>query len=163
MSDPISANHVVGIHYTLRDDKKEVLDSSEGQDPLLYLHGHSQIVPGLENALAGKKVGDKLSVSITPADGYGEYDPKLTSVVERNQFPNQAQLEVGALFEFSNAKGHPVVVRVAELKGDSVTVDANHPLAGQNLHFEVEIVSLRAATQSELEHGHAHDGDGHHH
>lgn len=163
MTDIISANHVVGIHYTLRDDNKEVLDSSEGQEPLLYLHGHSQIVPGLENALAGKKLGDKLSVSISPQDGYGEYDPKLTSVADRKQFPNQAQLEVGALFEFSNAQGHPVVVRVTALEGESVTVDANHPLAGQNLHFDVEIVSLRAATESELEHGHAHGGDGHHH
>ncbi|NDC38328.1 MAG: peptidylprolyl isomerase [Proteobacteria bacterium] len=163
MSDTISANHVVGIHYTLRDDKKEVLDSSEGQEPLLYLHGHSQIVPGLENALTGKKLGEKLSVSISPQDGYGEYDPKLTSVAQRQQFPNQAQLEVGALFEFSNAQGHPVVVRVTELEGDSVTVDANHPLAGQNLHFDVEIVSIRPATKSELDHGHAHEGDGHHH
>jgi FKBP-type peptidyl-prolyl cis-trans isomerase SlyD len=99
MTDTISDNRVVGIHYTLRSDSKEVLDSSEGQEPLLYLHGHSQIVPGLENALVGKKLGDKLNVSISPDDGYGEYDPRLTSVVDKKQFPQQAQLEVGALFE----------------------------------------------------------------
>jgi FKBP-type peptidyl-prolyl cis-trans isomerase SlyD len=163
MTDTISDNRVVGIHYTLRSDSKEVLDSSEGQEPLLYLHGHSQIVPGLENALVGKKLGDKLNVSISPDDGYGEYDPRLTSVVDKKQFPQQAQLEVGALFEFSNAQGQPVVVRITELQGETVTVDANHPLAGQNLHFDVEVVLVREATKEELDHGHAHSGDGHDH
>ena len=163
MSGIIEANQVVGIHYTLRDDGKEVLDSSEGQDPLLYLHGHGQIVAGLEKALSGKKVGDKMDVTVTPEDGYGEYDPKLTSEVQKKQFPNQARLEVGALFEFSNSKGHPVVVRIVEVNADTVKVDANHPLAGKKLYFAVEIVSVRAATKEELEHGHAHGAGGHHH
>ena len=163
MSGIIGENQVVGIHYTLRDESKEVLDSSEGQDPLLYLHGHGQIVVGLEKALAGKKVGDKLDVAVSPEEGYGQYDPKLTSEVQKKQFPKQARLEVGALFEFSNSKGHPVVVRIVEVNAETVKVDANHPLAGKKLNFAVEIVSVREATKEELEHGHAHGEGGHHH
>ena len=163
MTAKVADNQVVAIHYTLRDDKNDVLDSSTGQEPLSYLHGHGQIVIGLERELTGKQPGDKVSVSIKPQDGYGEHDPSLTSKVQKKQFPKQARLEVGALFEFSNSKGHPVVVRIVEVEGETVTVDANHPLAGKNLNFDVEIVSVRPATKEEIEHGHAHSGDGHHH
>jgi FKBP-type peptidyl-prolyl cis-trans isomerase SlyD len=159
----VTENTVVSIHYTLRDDSQIELDSSRGSDPLLYLHGHSQIVPGLEKALVGKKTGDKVLASVTPSDGYGEYDPDLTSKVAKKQFPKGASLSVGEMFEFSNAKGEPVVVRIAAVDGEDVTVDANHPLAGKTLHFDVEIVDVRAATKEELEHGHAHPGDGHYH
>lgn len=159
----ISDDKVVLIHYTLRDDAQAELDSSKGSDPLLYLHGHSQIVPGLERALAGKKTGNKVLTSVQPVDGYGEYDSQLTSGVERKQFPKGATLEVGEMFEFSNAQGEPIVVRIAAVEGETVTVDANHPLAGKVLHFDVEVVDVRAATKEELAHGHAHPGDGHFH
>ncbi len=159
----VANDKVVSIHYTLRDDAQSELDSSKGSDPLLYLHGHSQIVPGLEKALIGKKTGDKVLASIQPSDGYGDYDPELTSSVARKQFPKGASLNVGEMFEFSNSQGEPIVVRIAGIDGENVTVDANHPLAGKVLHFDVEIVDVRAATKEELEHGHAHPGDGHYH
>lgn len=159
----VAEDKVVSIHYTLRDDAQSELDTSRGSDPLLYLHGHSQIVPGLERALAGKKTGDKVLASIKPEDGYGIYDPQLTSKVARKQFPKGANLSIGEMFEFSNAQGEPVVVRISSVEEDTVTVDANHPLAGKVLHFDVEIVDVRAATKEELEHGHAHPGDGHYH
>ncbi len=159
----IAKDSVVSIHYTLRGEDKQVLDSSEGGDPLLYMHGHGQIIPGLERALVGKAVGDKLSVEVEPAEGYGEYDGGMCMDVPKDQFPKEAPLEIGAMFELVNSKNEPLVVRVTGLAGDTVTIDANHPLAGKKLFFEVEIASLRAATPSELEHGHAHGGDGHHH
>jgi len=159
----ISTDRVVSIHYTLRDDAQVELDSSRDTDPLLYLHGHSQIVPGLERALVGKKTGDKVLASIQPEDGYGDYDSQLTSSVARKQFPKGVSLNVGEMFEFSNAQGEPVVVRIAAIDADTVTVDANHPLAGKVLHFDVEIVDVRSATKEELAHGHAHPGDGYSH
>lgn len=156
-------DRVVSINYTLRDEQNEVIDSSEGGEPLLYLHGHGQIIPGLEGKLEGRKIGEKLSVEVDPGDGYGEYDDSMVAVLPRDKFPKKTQIEVGAMFELSNQQGEPIVVRVTAADERSVTVDANHPLAGKKLFFEVEVVAIRAATESELEHGHAHSGDGHHH
>ncbi len=163
MSDKIAKDTVVQIHYTLTGEDKQILDSSVGEEPLLYLHGYGQIISGLESALVGKNAGEKLQVAIEPQDGYGEYDPQLTSEVKKKQFPPNAPLEVGALFEFTNSNGDPVVVRITELLEDAVKVDANHPLAGMKLFFDVEVVSIRPATKEELEHGHAHGAGGHHH
>lgn len=163
MSEAIKKNKIVGLHYKLHGEDKAVLDSSEGQEPLLYMHGHEQIVIGLERALDGKKIGEKLSVDVAPEDGYGQYDPKLTNLVEKKQFPANAKFEVGALYEFTNSKGQPLVVQITEVNKDTVKVDANHPLAGKKLHFDVEVVSIRDATKEELEHGHAHGEGGHKH
>jgi FKBP-type peptidyl-prolyl cis-trans isomerase SlyD len=159
----IQADHVVEIHYTLTNDQKEVLDSSRGSTPLPYLHGHGNIVPGLERALLGKAIGDKLTVTVSASDGYGEYDARLKKELPRSAFPKDSPVEVGAMFEASGPEGDTIVIRIVELNAETVHVDGNHPLAGQALNFDVEIVSIRPATKSELEHGHAHPGDGHHH
>ena len=163
MSKKITKDSVVTIHYTLKGDDGVVLDSSEGQEPLVYLHGHGQIVPGLESELNTKEIGAKLAVKVSPDEGYGDYDPKLSSVVDKKQFPKGAKFESGALYEFSNSNGQPVVVQITEVQDSTVTVDANHPLAGKTLHFEVSVVDVRPATKEELEHGHAHGPGGHEH
>lgn len=159
----ISDNKVVLIDYTLRIDSGEVVDSSEGQEPLAYLHGVGQIVPGLERALSGLTVGDVKDVVVEPADGYGDRDPDGVFGIPKTAFPDTAQLEVGASFVGEDEEGNSLPVRVVALDGDSVTVDANHPLAGERLSFHVTIKEIRDATAEELEHGHPHEGDGHHH
>ena len=159
----IADKTVVHIDYTLRTDGGDVVDSSEGQEPLAYLHGSGQIVPGLEKALAGLKVGDTKDVIVEAAEGYGDRDPDGVFGIPRSAFPDASGLEVGASFVGEDEEGNSLPVRVIELSGDTVTVDANHPLAGQRLHFHVDVKAIRAATAEEMEHGHPHDGDGHHH
>ena len=159
----IADKKVVLIDYTLRTDGGEIVDSSEGGEPLAYLHGSGQIVPGLEKALSGLKVGDAKDVIVEPAEGYGDRDPDGVFGIPRTAFPDTAQLEVGASFVGEDEEGNSLPVRVIGLDGETVTVDANHPLAGQRLHFHVEIREIRDATAEELEHGHPHGGDGHHH
>ena len=163
METSINKNSVVEIHYTLSDESKAVLDSTEGAEPLAYLHGYSQIIPGLEKELAGKKVGDKLEVIVLPEDAYGEYDPNQTSVVSRNQFPQGAELEVNSMFQSTDSQGNPVAIVITHIEGDNITIDANSPLAGKKLFFSVEIVSIREASKEEQEHGHVHGSGGHHH
>lgn len=158
----ISDNSVVNIHYTLTNDAGDVLDSSEGREPLAYLHGHHQIIPGLENALAGKSAGDELNVTIAPEDAYGLRVEEAVQTVPREAFAQVPDLAVGMQLHGESPQG-PMSVVVKEINEDSVVVDANHPLAGETLHFAVKIESVRAATESELAHGHAHGGDGHHH
>ena len=154
---------VVLIHYTLHDDQKVLLDSSEGSDPLVYLHGHGQLIKGLESKLSGKKVGDKFNAEIEPDQAYGAYEEGLRFSVPSKEFPTETKVEVGSVFEVSSAKGQSMLVRVVEMTADTVMVDANHPLAGKKLFFDVEVVGLREATATELEHGHVHGPDGHHH
>lgn len=157
------ANDVVAsIEYTLTDDKGNVIDSSVGGEPLAYLHGAGNIIPGLESALEGKKVGDSFKVSVAPAEGYGEKDEGLLQVVPRSMFRGVDQVEVGMQFHAQTDYGMQVIT-VAKVEGDNVTVDGNHPLAGQNLNFDVKVVEVRAATAEELEHGHVHGPGGHHH
>lgn len=163
MTSKIKKDSVVSFHYTLRGDDKNIIDTSSGHDPLIYLHGHGQIIPGLEKALVGKTIGDKLSVEVEPDQGYGVYDADLKVTLERKLFPADADVKVGSMFELSNEQGQPIIVRISGVEGEQVTVDGNHELAGKKLFFEVEVVIVRPATKSELEHGHAHSGDGHHH
>jgi len=156
----ITNHKVVSFQYTLTNDAGDVLDSSEGGDALVYLHGEENIVPGLELALEGKSVGDKLQVSLEAADAYGEIDPAMIEVVSRDLFDGIDNLEVGMEFETDTDDGNDVqFVRITEIDGDNITVDGNHPLAGQSLNFDVEIEAIREATEEELEHGHVH-GDG---
>ena len=155
---PIAHNDVVTIHYTLKDDADKVLDSSAGGEPLAYLHGHGNIVPGLERELAGKNVGDRLTAHVPAADGYGEYDRALVQKVPRRTLKGIANLRIGLRLQ----AGHQAVT-VTHIAGDMVTLDGNHPLAGQNLHFDIEITAVRAATEDELAHGHVHGAGGHHH
>ena len=159
----IENDFVVSIHYTLHDDQKVLLDSSQGAEPLMYLHGRGQIIPGLEKELKGKKVGDELKVTVSPEEGYGVYDASQIFNVPKNQFPSGAEVEVGSIFELQGPKNQSMMVRVKALEGDTVTLDANHPLAGKTLLFNVSVVEVRKATDSELEHGHAHGPGGHHH
>jgi len=151
----IAQDSVVTINYTLRSPEGTVLDSSAGRDPLVYLHGHGNLIPGLEAELLGKPANQKLQVEVPAAQGYGERDPERVIPAKRSQFPAEAELEVGSTFQTNGPQG-PMVVKVAKIEGEDVTLDANHPLAGVDLNFEVEIISIRAATSDELEHGHVH-------
>ncbi|CCH55017.1 peptidylprolyl isomerase FKBP-type [Fibrisoma limi BUZ 3] len=154
----ITKHKVAGIHYTLRDSNGNVLDSSEGRTPLYYLHGEGNLIPGMEEGLEGKSEGDKLHLDVDPEKGYGRRDPQLIGEVPRNAFGNQ-QVEVGMQFEAN----HGQVITVTQVGPDTVTVDGNHPLADQSLHFDVEVVEVRNATPEEIAHGHVHGPGGHHH
>lgn len=158
----ISANKVVSIDYTLTDDTGAVIDSSEGRGPLAYLQGHGNIIPGLESALEGKSEGDALQVSVVPAEGYGERDDSLTQEVPRQMFENADEIQVGMQFQTSSEHGMHIVT-VTAIDDEKVTVDANHPLAGQNLNFDVKVVEVRDASEEELAHGHVHGPEGHEH
>jgi FKBP-type peptidyl-prolyl cis-trans isomerase SlyD len=158
----IAQDAVVSIHYTLTNDKNETLDSSSGGEPLVYLHGNGNLIPGLEKELNGKEAGAKLSVKIAPADAYGEFDKNLIQKVPRRSFKGIADVRTGMQFQMQTNTG-PRTVTVTQVQGDMVTVDGNHPLAGQNLNFEVEVTGVREATEEELSHGHVHGPGGHHH
>ena len=158
----ITQHSVVSIHYTLTNDKGETLDSSAGGEPLAYLHGNGNLIPGLERALEGKTTGDKLNVTIAPSDGYGEYDKSLVQSIPRRQLKSIPNIHVGMQLQAQSQHGAQTVT-VTHVMGDMVTLDANHPLAGQNLTFQVEITDVRAATEEELAHGHVHGAGGHHH
>ena len=159
---PIAQDSVVSIHYTLKGDAGEILDSSASGEPLTYLHGHGNLVAGLERALDGKDVGDKLAVRIAPADGYGEYDKQLIQKIPRRTLKGIANVSVGMRLHAQTEHG-PRAVTVTQITGDMVTIDANHPLAGQALNFDIEVTDVRAATEEELSHGHVHGPGGHHH
>ena len=159
---PIAQDSVVSIHYTLKGDAGEILDSSASGEPLTYLHGHGNLVAGLERALDGKDVGDKLAVRIAPADGYGEYDKQLVQKIPRRTLKGIANVSVGMRLHAQTEHG-PRAVTVTQITGDMVTIDANHPLAGQALNFDIEVTDVRAATEEELSHGHVHGPGGHHH
>jgi FKBP-type peptidyl-prolyl cis-trans isomerase SlyD len=156
----VSRNKVVTIEYTLTDPGGEVLDTSRGSEPLSYVHGVGSLVPGLESALEGKSAPDRVEVTVSPEEGYGEHDDELVLVQPRSLFDSAGKVEVGMQFEMQTDEGAHIVT-VTALDGENVTVDANHPLAGMTLHFDVSIVSVRDATAEEIEHGHAHDGHGH--
>jgi FKBP-type peptidyl-prolyl cis-trans isomerase SlyD len=158
----IAQDQVVSIHYTLTDDAGEVIDSSAQGEPLSYLHGHGNLVPGLERELTGRKAGDRLQVKIAPADGYGEYDRELVQSVPRRALKGIPEVKVGMRLQAQSPEGTRAVT-VTHLAGDMVTLDGNHPLAGKNLNFAVEVTAVRAATAEELEHGHVHGAGGHHH
>ena len=146
---------VVKIEYTLIVDS-EVLDSSNDEGPLEYLHGHDNIVPGLEKALAGKKVGDSMQVTVSPEEGYGEYDEEATAHVPREEIPADVPLEPGVEIIMEDDDGDELSAVIVWVGADEVKLDFNHPLAGRELEFEVKVVGLREATAEELEHGHAH-------
>ena len=158
------ADGLVGIiHYTLENDAGETLDSSAGGDPLAYLHGHDNIVEGLEKPLAGKVSGDSLKVVVPPAEGYGEKHGNGPQRVHRRQFPKDFPLEPGRPVPVQTDDGGHLALWIVEVKGAYVWLDANHPLAGETLHFDVEVVAVREALAVELQHGLAHGVDGHAH
>lgn len=148
----IAKDSVVSIEYTLTDDQNEVLDSSEGMGPLEYLHGHNNLIPGLEKELEGKNVGDSFKAVVKPEDAYGEIQKELVVEVDRAQFPDDVEITVGMQFEAGGPDGSRIVT-VTDVKDNKITVDANHPLAGETLHFDVKVVSIREATEQEKAEG----------
>ncbi len=158
----IEKNRVVMLHYTLRDEQGTVLDSSSGRGPLSYLHGKNNLIPGLEQALAGKAAGDKLDVTVPPEQGYGLRDDRLVQIIPRSRFTEGAELAPGMQARASGPQGSQIV-RIVRVERDFVTIDANHPLAGRTLHFSVEVTEVRKATHEEVSHGHVHGPGGHHH
>ena len=157
----VEARKVITIDYTLTDEDGEVLDSSEDDGPLEYLHGFGNIVPGLEDALEGKEPGQKLQVTVSPDKGYGERDESLVQSVPRTRFP-KGDIEVGMCFSAESADSARLLTVVA-VDQQQVTVDGNHPLAGQTLSFDVTVRDVRDATEEEIEHGHVHQAGDHHH
>ena len=147
---------VVSMHYTLTDNDGKVLDSSEGAEPLDYLHGAGNIIPGLETALIGKVADDALKVTVEPKEGYGELIPELIQKVNKSAFEGVDNLEPGMAFEAQGPDGQVQRVVISAVEGDEVTVNGNHPLAGVTLNFDVKIVSVRDATEEEIAHGHVH-------
>ena len=160
--DSVQNNVVVSMEYTLQVDNEEI-DSSKEQDPLQFLVGHGNIISGLERAMIGMKVGESKEVKIAPADAYGEFDEEAFMDVPRGAFPNDIPVEEGSELTVRDDAGQARYARIDNVEDDTVTLNFNHPLAGDELHFNVKVVSLREPTAEELEHGHVHQGDGHHH
>ncbi len=158
----IAADAVVLIHYTLKDDSGKVLDSSAGGEPLAYIQGHGNLVAGLEKALEGKQGGSLVAVTLAPADGYGVRDASLVQRVPKRSLQGSGEIRKGMQFRAPTDDGLRVFT-VTAVVGDMVTLDGNHPLADQTLHFDVEVVSVRGATAEELAHGHVHGPGDHHH
>jgi len=158
----VTNNMAVSIHYTLTNDEGVTLDSSLNEAPMLYLHGAGQIISGLENALTGKHIGDKFTVTIEPADAYGEKNDEMYQQVPLSMFDDiDGTLEEGMQFHVDASHGVSVVT-VSKIDGDQVTIDGNHPLAGIPLTFEVEVKEIRAATEDEIKHQHIHSEGCHH-
>ena len=158
----VQNDHVVSIDYTLKNDAGEVMDTSEQNGPLAYLHGHQNIIPGLEKALDDKSVGDSFTVSIEPAEAYGERDERMIQTVPREMFQGVDEIEPGMRFQ-AQTEGGVTVVTIKEVNGDEITLDGNHELAGETLHFDVEVKEVRPASEEEIEHGHVHGPGGHEH
>ncbi len=154
---------VIGFHYTLTDKTGTVLDSSIGDEPLYFLENSQQIIPGLEKVIAIMNVGDKNKIEVKAPEAYGDVNPELLVKVKKTQFPPDAKLTVGDQFQVNNDANSPVFT-IMSIESDEVTVDGNHPMAGKDLFFDVEIVGMREATKEEETHGHAHGahGQGHH-
>jgi len=160
----ITSDKVITINYILKDDKGVVIDQSSDAS-FAYLHGHQNIIPGLESALEEKEQGDSFSLVIEPKDAYGEYNPEITQVIPRSAF-GDVELEVGMQFHAESDVGQPVLITISEINGDDITIDGNPPLAGVTLHYDVDVMDVRDATEEELSHGHVHahgEGCGHDH
>ena len=154
----IAEQSVVSIHYTLTNDAGETLDTSDGREPLVYLHGAQNIIPGLENELTGKSVGDSFDVTIQPEEAYGTVNPELVQTVPHSAFEGVEKVEPGMQFQARGDDGETQVITVTEVADSGVTVDGNHPLAGQVLNFSVRVEEIREATEEEIAHGHIHGG-----
>ncbi|QED29163.1 peptidylprolyl isomerase [Microvenator marinus] len=165
MQATVENGKVVFIHFTLTNQEGEELDSTHGDEPLFYLHGADNIVPGLEQALEGKQVGDKVQAVVAPEDGYGERSEAPPQRVSKDEFPDDMEVLPGMPLHAETDDGF-ITVWVTDVTADWVEIDTNHPLAGETLHFDVEIVRVRDAHKDELEHGHPHGPEGtegHHH
>lgn len=157
----IEKNKVVTIEYTLTDETGELIESSEGQEPLTYVHGVGSIIPGLESSLEGKSPGESIKVSVPPEEAYGQWDEGKVLDVPKTQFSGIGDVTAGMQFSVHSSAGEQIVT-VTKVEAETITVDANHPLAGRTLTFDVKIVGIRDATPEELDHGHVHGPEGHH-
>ena len=158
----IANDKVVSFHYTLRNDNGDILDSSEGRDPLFYLHGKGNIIPGLESELLDKEAGTKMNVSIPPEEAYGVRNPELEQDVPLDRFTEPEKIKEGMQVQIQSNQGAQVAT-ITKIAGETVTLDMNHPLADQTLHFAVEVVEVRDASAEEIAHGHVHGPGGHQH
>ncbi len=160
-TDTVQNDIVVSMEYTLNVDGEEI-DSSKGQDPLQFLVGHGNVISGLEREMIGMKAGESKDVVVTPADGYGEFDEEAFMDVSRDAFPKDIPVEEGTELTVRDDSGQPRYARIDTVEGDTVTLNFNHPLAGDELHFNVKVLNLREPTSEELEHEHVHQ-NGHEH
>lgn len=159
----IGVNKVVTLNYTLSDDQGNLIQTTKEYGPFVYLSGGNQILPKLEEAIDSMIIGGKKIIELNSTDAYGDFDENAIQFVKKNVFPEGANVEPGLEYMAHNPEGHAVPFVIKEVKDDDVTIDFNHPLAGKNLNFDVELVDVRDATAEELQHGHAHGSDGHHH
>jgi FKBP-type peptidyl-prolyl cis-trans isomerase SlyD len=160
----IAKDCVAGLAYTLKDDDGQVIDTNIGGQTLFYLHGHGNLVPGLERELEGKKEGDELEVVVSPEEGYGQRDESRTFEVPKSALPAGSTPVKGMALTMHDNQGRQIPVTIAKVKLNTVVMDGNHPLAGKNLNFKVTVLSVRKAKREEIAHGHAHaPGHGHHH
>jgi len=158
----IEDQKVVVLHYTLTNNEGTVIDKSD-DGSFAYLHGASNIIPGLEDALTGKAAGEELTVSVSAEDGYGMRDESMMQEVPKTMFEGDSEIAVGSQFHAQGPNEEMLVVTVMEVNDDNIVVDGNHPLAGVDLNFDVKVVEVRAASEEEMEHGHVHGPDGHEH
>lgn len=154
----VKKGRVVSLNFVLKDENGEMLDQSEPGQPLEYLHGYHDVIPGLEKALENRKLNESLKVVIPPAEAYGEYEVSLVDEVSRDQFPGIEDIQPGMQFQTTMDDGAPMIINVTAVDENSIVVDGNHPLAGVTLVFEVEIAGIREAGKEEIEHGHVHHG-----
>ena len=155
MSDTIQDNMVVILNYTLLADE-EILESTEDGEPIEFIQGIGQVIPGLESALYGMKAGEKKTVVIEPDDAYGDYDPESLEIAKKEEFSEEIPLDVGTFLDLRDDEDDVLSAQIIEEDEDTVTLDFNHPLAGKTLTFEIKVSALRPASDEELEHGHAH-------
>lgn len=146
----ISKEKVVLMNYTLKNDAGEFLDSSEGREPLAFIHGLGMLIPGLENELEGKEIGEKLNVTVAPENAYGTRNEELVQIAKKEHFNEPEEVQVGVQFQMEGPMGQPMVATITKIEGDDVTIDLNHPLADMTLHFDVEILEVRDASEEEL-------------
>lgn len=156
------SQQVIGFHYTLKDKEGNLIDTSVESSPLLYLEGSGQIIPGLEKEITPLNVGDKKDIEVKAADAYGEVIEDLRITVQKSQFPADKDLQIGDQFQVNEEENAPIFT-VIEIEGENIHIDGNHPMAGHDLFFEVEVTEKRAATPEEVSHGHAHGEGGHQH
>lgn len=160
----ISTDKAITINYTLKDNEGKLIDESNDSS-FIYLHGHNNIIPGLETALNDKTKGDSFELVLEPKDAYGEYNPAITQVINRSAF-GEEKIGVGMQFHAEGDEGQPVLITISEINDDDVTIDGNPPLAGVTLNYSVEVMDVRDATEEELSHGHIHahgESCGHNH
>lgn len=158
----VAKDLVVTIEYKLTVDG-EVIDSSDEEGPLTYLHGYDNILPGLEDELLGMKVGESKVLALAPEDGYGEYSDEAFMDVSRQEFTEEIPLEIGVELHLTDSEGDEAYATIAEIGDETITLDFNHPLAGKELNFEIKVMEMRKAEPVELDHGHPHFDDGHAH